>query len=132
MCIIGIPYLCNVLYHMPILETLNLNHNTIPEKGIAKLCENISSIINIKHLQLCFNPFYDEGLSYLINSFSLMTTLENLEVENCGLTSAGLKDLYLHLKELSNIKYLNIKDNTFSEDLIQEFHDSYPNLILFS
>ena len=111
------------------LEHLELENNGLGPEGSEMVCNALSNNpkIKLKTIKINRNRLEEKGALCLAKVIEKMKSLEHLEIFQNGITSSGMKSIFLALKENKNIKIIKINDN-FAKDSIQTFIEIMPEL----
>ena len=111
------------------LEHLELENNGLGPEGSEMVCNALLSNqkIKLKTIKINRNRLEEKGALSLAKVIEKMKSLEHLEIFQNGITSNGMKSIFLALKENKNIKIIKINDN-FAKDSIQTFIEIMPEL----
>ena len=113
------------------LENLELENNGLGPEGAEMVCNALlqNDKIKLKKLTINRNRLEEKGGMALADVIEKMKTFEHLEFYQNGISTSGMKKLFIALKENKNLKILKINDNFTKialEELIKilpEFHE---------
>ena len=126
---IAIPSFDFFLKEATSLEHLELENNGLGPEGSEMICNALlnNPKIKLKTIKMNRNRLEEKGALCLAKVIEKMKSLEHLEIFQNGITSNGMKSIFLALKENKNIKIMKINDN-FAKDSIQTFIEIMPEL----
>ncbi|AIL13698.1 hypothetical protein IM40_09730 (plasmid) [Candidatus Paracaedimonas acanthamoebae] len=102
------------------IEILDLSNNKINEFGIRNIAFLMRQYPGLTKLILNDNQIGDVGVN-LISTFFIKTHLTYLEIENCGITDAGLFSVASFLEKMPDLECINIRRNKVSPKTILLF-----------
>lgn len=79
--------------------------------GIAALAAGLKTNSNLRMLNINDNTVTERGVSHLVNSFNSCSKLEKLDLGDCLLRSDGAKTLSSKLSELKLLRSINLSYN---------------------
>ena len=111
------------------LEFLELENNGLGPEGAETVCKALleNDNIKLKTIKISRNRLEEKGALNLAKVLTKMKSLEHLELFQNGISAKGMKEIFLSLKENTNIQILKINDN-FTKDSIQTLIDIIPEL----
>ena len=111
------------------LEHLELENNGLGPEGAEMVCQALleNDNIKLKTIKISRNRLEEKGALNLAKVLQKMKSIEHLELFQNGISSKGMKEIFLKLKENTNIQILKINDN-FTKDSIQSLIDILPEL----
>ena len=111
------------------LEHLELENNGLGPEGAEMVCNALlqNENIKLKTIKINRNRLEEKGALSLAKVISKMKSLEHLELFQNGISSKGMKEIFLSLKENKNIKIIKINDN-FTKESIQTLIEIIPEL----
>lgn len=111
------------------LEHLELENNGLGPEGAEMVCNALlqNDKIKLKTIKINSNRLEEKGALSLAKVLEKMKSLENLEMFQNGISSTGMKSIFLALKENKNIKSIKINDNSI-KDSIQYLIEILPEL----
>ena len=111
------------------LEHLELENNGLGPEGAEMVCNALlqNENIKLKTIKINRNRLEEKGALSLAKVISKMKSLEHLELFQNGISSKGMKEIFLSLKENKNIKIIKINDN-FTKESIQNLIEIIPEL----
>ena len=106
------------------LEYLELENNGLGPEGAEMVCNALlqNDKIKLKKLIINRNRLEEKGALSLAKVIEKMKSFEHLEFFQNGISTEGMKQLFLALKENKNLQILKINDNftkTSLKDLIE-------------
>ena len=139
-----VPLVCNALSKLYNIVHLNLNHNNnicyyaskiaaiirdntylrhiemagcnFDMNGIVKICNSLSSCTRLQNINLSHNKITAHAIDAMVSVLQ-SHWLECINLQNCGLTSAGSKNIIMALKVLNTLKSVDLSLNEMVEDL---------------
>ena len=135
---------CNGLSKLYNIVHLNMNHNDNICYYASEIAAIIRDNINLRHIEMAGCNFDMNGTIRIWNSLSSHTTLQNINLshnkitgdaidavvstllshylecinlQNCGLTPAGSKNIIMALENFSTLKSVDLSLNEMAEDL---------------
>ena len=126
---IAIPSFDFFLREATSLEHLELENNGLGPEGAEMVCNALlqNDKINLKTIKINRNRLEEKGALSLSKVLEKMKSLENLEMYQNGISSTGMKAIFLAIKENKNIKSIKINDNCI-KDSIQYLIKILPEL----
>ena len=126
---IAIPSFDFFLREATSLDHLELENNGLGPEGAEMVCNALlqNDKINLKTIKINRNRLEEKGALSLSKVLEKMKSLENLEMYQNGISSTGMKAIFLALKENKNIKSIKINDNCI-KDSIQYLIEILPEL----
>ena len=111
------------------LEHLELENNGLGPEGAEMVCNALlqNNKIKLKTIKINRNRLEEKGALGLAKVIEKMKSLEHLEMFQNGISSEGMKSIFMALKQNKNIKVLKINDN-FIKDSIQHLIEIIPEL----
>ena len=111
------------------LETLRINECGINGESLLFLF-NAKGSKPLKHINLNGNEFGDIGMVSLSAFMKNSPMLESIELENCGGTDMGFRNLVntIQSSENSKMKYVNFHKNAVTKaalDILRKFNDYF-------
>ena len=109
------------------LEKLQLENNGLGPEGAEMVCNALlqNDQIKLKMLTINRNRLEEKGALALAKVIEKMKSLEHLEFYQNGISTKGMKSLFLALKENKNLEVLKINDN-FTKSALQDLIDIIP------
>ena len=109
------------------LEKLQLENNGLGPEGAEMVCNSLlqNDQIKLKMLTINRNRLEEKGALALAKVIEKMKSLEHLEFYQNGISTKGMKNLFLALKENKNLEVLKINDN-FTKSALQDLIDIIP------
>ena len=109
------------------LEKLQLENNGLGPEGAEMVCNALlqNDQIKLKMLTINRNRLEEKGALALAKVIEKMKSLEHLEFYQNGISTKGMKNLFLALKENKNLEVLKINDN-FTKNALQDLIDIIP------
>ncbi len=101
------------------LEHLELENNGLGPEGAEMVCNALlkNNDIKLKTIKINRNRLEEKGALSLAKVIEKMKTLEHLELFQNGISSNGMKAIFLSLKENNNIKVIKVNDNFIKESI---------------
>ena len=95
------------------LESLELENNGLGPEGAEMVCNALlqNDKIKLKMLTINRNRLEEKGALALAKVIEKMKSFEHLEFYQNGISSKGMKAIFLALKENKNLEVLKINDN---------------------
>ena len=111
------------------LEILELENNGLGPEGAEMVCNALlqNDKIKLKKLKINRNRLEEKGAIALSRVIEKMKTFEHLEVFQNGISTEGMKKIFLALKENKNLKVLKINDN-FTKIALNDLINILPGL----
>ena len=111
------------------LEILELENNGLGPEGAEMVCNALlqNDKIKLKKLKINRNRLEEKGAIALSRVIEKMKTFEHLEVFQNGISTEGMKKIFLALKENKNLKVLKINDN-FTKVALNDLINILPGL----
>ena len=111
------------------LEVLELENNGLGPEGAEMVCNALlqNDKIKLKKLKINRNRLEEKGAIALSRVIEKMKTFEHLEVFQNGISTEGMKKIFLALKENKNLKVLKINDN-FTKVALNDLINILPGL----
>jgi len=111
------------------LEHLELENNGLGPEGAETVFNSLIQNEKIKLISLKVNRnrLEEKGALSLAKLIKKMKSFEHLEMFQNGISSEGMKEIFLALKENKNIKIIKINDN-FIKDSIKYLIEIIPEL----
>ena len=111
------------------LEILELENNGLGPEGAEMVCNALlqNDKIKLKKLKINRNRLEEKGAIALSKVIEKMKTFEHLEVFQNGISTEGMKKIFLALKENKNLKVLKINDN-FTKVALNDLINILPGL----
>ena len=111
------------------LEVLELENNGLGPEGAEMVCNALlqNDKIKLKKLKINRNRLEEKGAIALSRVIEKMKTFEHLEVFQNGISTEGMKKIFLALKENKNLKVLKINDN-FTKVALNDLITILPGL----
>ena len=111
------------------LEHLELENNGLGPEGAEMVCNALleNDEIKLKTIKINRNRLEEKGALSLAKVIEKMKSLEHLEMFQNGISSNGMKAIFLALKENKNIKVIKVNDN-FVKESIQHLIEIMPEL----
>jgi Ran GTPase-activating protein 1 len=111
------------------LEILELENNGLGPEGAEMVCNALlqNDKIKLKKLKINRNRLEEKGAIALSRIIEKMKTFEHLEVFQNGISTEGMKKIFLALKENKNLKVLKINDN-FTKVALNDLINILPGL----
>lgn len=113
----GIKFLSQTLVTLKHLDLLDVSSNMVTARGIEQLYNALgkaSNPIEIKRLQLSFNPIQSQSLKF-VSALCQHNNIESLSLTSCDLTDAN------RLEQLSTVKCLDISYNHLTSEGFRGF-----------
>ena len=109
------------------LEKLQLENNGLGPEGAEMVCNALlqNDQIKLKMLTINRNRLEEKGALSLAKVIEKMKSFEHLEFYQNGISTKGMKNLFLALKENKNLEVLKINDN-FTKSALQDLIDIIP------
>ena len=109
------------------LEKLQLENNGLGPEGAEMVCNALlqNDKIKLKMLTINRNRLEEKGALALAKVIEKMKSFEHLEFYQNGISTKGMKSLFLALKENKNLEVLKINDN-FTKSALQDLIDIIP------
>ena len=110
------------------LEILELENNGLGPEGAEMVCNALiqNDKIKLKKLKINRNRLEEKGALALSKVIEKMKSFEHLEVFQNGISTLGMKNIFLALKDNINLKILKINDN-FTKTSLQNLIEILPN-----
>ena len=105
--------LSNILLSFGKLISLSIISNNLTSNGIKIISKGLKNLNNLKVLNLSYNSLEDENISYLKIPCK---KLEAFILKGNSICDNGVKDLCNELKELHNLKIIDLYDNSISDN----------------
>ena len=105
--------LSTILLSFGKLISLSIIANNLTSNGIKIISKGLKNLNNLKVLNLSYNSLEDENISYLKIPCK---QLEAFILKGNTICDNGVKDLCIELKELHNLKIIDLYDNSISDD----------------
>ena len=101
------------------LEHLELENNGLGPEGAEMVCKALiqNDKIRLKTIKINRNRLEEKGALSLAKVIEKMKSLECLEMFQNGISSAGMKAIFIALKENKNIKIIKVNDNFIKESI---------------
>ncbi|KAG9407653.1 hypothetical protein AC1031_002372 [Aphanomyces cochlioides] len=101
------------------LQTLKLNcNNAIGDDGVQELCQGLFTNTTIKQLYLDFCSISSEGAIYLAQLLSMTkSSLQTLSLQGNNIEDTGLLHLSKGLRRSTSLAKINLSDNGLRNDL---------------
>ena len=101
------------------LEHLELENNGLGPEGAEMVCNALlkNNEIKLKTIKINRNRLEEKGALSLAKVIEKMKSLEHLEMFQNGISSNGMKSIFLSLKENKNIKVIKVNDNFVKESI---------------
>lgn len=125
---IGLVSLSNSLAFLPDLQFLDISANFLTLISIPYLSAALPHISQLKVLKLGDNPIKDEGLLLIIQV--LEANIEELGLNNIGISTKSLQELCLKLPCMKKLTYLYLDYNSIDQRSIKILIDILPKLCL--
>ena len=111
------------------LEILELENNGLGPEGAEMVCNALlqNDKIKLKKLKINRNRLEEKGAIALSKVIEKMKTFEHFEVFQNGISTEGMKKIFLALKENKNLKVLKINDN-FTKVALNDLINILPGL----
>ena len=111
------------------LEKLQLENNGLGPEGAEMVCNALlqNDQIKLKMLTINRNRLEEKGALSLAKVIEKMKSFEHLEFYQNGISTKGMKNLFLALKENKNLEVLKINDN-FTKSALQDLIDIIPGM----
>jgi Ran GTPase-activating protein 1 len=124
----AIPYFDFFLRTCTNLEILELENNGLGPEGAEMVCGALlqNDKIKLKKIKINRNRLEEKGALALAKVIEKMKTFEHIEVFQNGISTMGMKNLFLSLKDNTNLKILKINDN-FTKNALKDLIDILPN-----
>ncbi|OMJ88808.1 hypothetical protein SteCoe_9195 [Stentor coeruleus] len=122
----GLVSLSNCLSLLPDLQFLDISNNSLTLASVPYLSSVLPHLPELKVLKIGENHVKDEGL--ILISKVLGMNIEELGLNNIGLTAKGLKELCLILPNLPKLTYLYLDCNKIDQKSMKTLIDILPNL----
>ena len=142
---VGTCALCECLKVNTSLQSLEISHNSIKDKGLTTILNNLPSIlvrlivsgchltyngaVNIgkmlsinkalKYLKISSNFIKDDGISAISDGLYINMTLIQLVARRCGFHSKGAESIAKMLQANKTLKYLDISSNNIGDSGIK-------------
>jgi len=98
------------------LRSLILRNNQITAEGCRLVCQGLThSSANLEKLDISHNHIKDKGLEAICETLLSQSSLRELHVESCGLTSDGCSRLMDALNENKSLHSLYISNNILGD-----------------
>ena len=109
------------------LEKLQLENNGLGPEGTEMVFNALlqNDKIKLKMLTINRNRLEEKGALALAKVIEKMKSFEHLEFYQNGISTKGMKSLFLALKENKNLEVLKINDN-FTKSALQDLIDIIP------
>jgi Ran GTPase-activating protein (RanGAP) involved in mRNA processing and transport len=104
---------------MPLLHMLDVSHNKITENGINGidgLAAALTVQTNLEFCALSGNPIGDASMVAIAGFVKSHFKLSELELEECNLTTAGIKILARALKSNPRLEKISLNKNTIDDN----------------
>lgn len=105
----GLMSLSNVLSYISLLQFLDLSKNSFTHLSTPYLASGLLNLQSLKVLKIGDNLLKDEGFIIVIKA--LGNSVEELAINQIGLSEAGLKQLCEKLPELTKLNHLQLDYN---------------------
>ncbi|OMJ71431.1 hypothetical protein SteCoe_30365 [Stentor coeruleus] len=125
---IGLITLSNSLTFLSDLQFLDISANTLTSISIPYLSTALPHLSQLKVLKLGDNPIKDQGLLLIIQV--LEANLEELGLNNIGMSAKGLQELCSKLPSMRNLTYLYLDYNLIDQKPMKILIDILPKLNL--
>jgi Ran GTPase-activating protein (RanGAP) involved in mRNA processing and transport len=120
----SINFLGNILYNTDRISKLNLSKNNLGDIGVERLMNSIKNSKSLIYLNISSNGITYKGgesiFKNMINHQSIIDfnicTIEGSNKNRNRLTSVGIKDIELYLKNNRLIEFLNICGNSIKNE----------------
>ena len=86
------------------------------KKGIIRICKSIRSCTILQNINLSHNKIIGHSTDAVVSAL-YSHCLECINLQNCGLTSAGSKNIIMALENISTLKSVDLSLNEMAEDL---------------
>lgn len=105
--------LASSLQHLTNLTELSLYDCSLQNNGVAVIAASLQYTPLLKHLSIGYNNIHWNGISAISSVFQYIPLLEYLEMIDSNIDTDEELNMFLpRLSTLSNLKYLNLSDNT--------------------
>ena len=105
------------------IEHLEISVSGLTEAYIRGLCNALHSFESLKYLSVCCSDVTVEAASSLADVLNVNKKLQHLILHNCTLNSATLQKLGDALKNVSNLKSIDLSFNDFSYEAVSKIDD---------
>ena len=112
----------NILYNFDRISRLNLSKNYLGDKGIAIIINSLKNSISLIYLNIASNNITCKGGEFIFRKMIYQQSLLDLNISTIEgsirnrLTSIGVKDIELYLKNNHLIEILNLSGNSIKNE----------------
>ncbi|KAI8489427.1 positive regulation of MHC class I biosynthetic process [Branchiostoma belcheri] len=110
-----------MLQQFPLLEAIDLSHNTISDEAVPGLAEGLGSCQNLKKVNLSYNELSDRG-----DFLPPLPNLEEIDLSHNTISDEAVPGLAAGLAPCQNLKKVNLSHNKLSDR--GDFLPPLPNL----
>ena len=137
--------ICNALQHHLHIVQLNLNSNefvcnyaveiagiirnnkyfiqiemaacNFDEIGIIEIFHSIGACSKFQHINFSHNKIISNSVDAVVSVLSVCKKVKYINLQNCGLTCAGSRDVMMALAKLTSLKFVDLSLNEMAENL---------------
>lgn len=117
-CGVGVVFFSEKIGSLRSLSRLSLDDNNIEfGTGFSRFCSQLETLgQSLRHLSLNGNPLGNAGIAELSLQFAVLSSLENLMLEDTNFTFEGSLSLSSRMEHLEGLLSLEIGENAFGDD----------------
>ena len=116
---------CNYNYAVEIADIIRNNKHLVQIEveacnfdkiGIVKICQSIASCSKFQHINFSHNKNVSCSVDAVVSMLSVCKNMNYINLQKCGLTCAGSRDVMMVLAKLTLLKFVDLSQNEMAED----------------
>lgn len=118
--------------HVPKIKTWYVAGNDIDANGIKSIAEGLSNDHDAIGLWLKRNPIMSDGAKYIGEMLKHNTTLEVLDLFNCGLLDKGIEEIFSGMLQNRTLKHIFLGANGITHKSVYSIANYFKQLVEMS
>ena len=116
--------IATVLSHNNKLKSLNLSSNYFTSEGFVKIFDGMENIVFLKNLSIGSNEIIaSEAINGITTVLSHNLELEELDLSNSFIQTAGVTKIFKGLRNISNLRKICIRGNNITDEAADDIAD---------